>query len=198
MAKFRTFGIKVPKQTRSREIPDEKKASYRSPLTSSTVTRHLDFRIQEIPKTMQLHKLQNSLKKQKRHLKNLIMKRGRFSDASEQASYYEVQIKRAEEHIFNKEMKIVLIGRAVEVADKRKETQKENERISDENRKKNLERARKFVADKAVSGATSNKITKADAKDMAEALFLKKEKVIRSSSGSKKIVRNRHKTFSKI
>lgn len=196
MAKFRTFGIKVPRQTRSREIPDEKKMHYKSPLSSSVVTRHLDFKIQEVPKDTQVSKLARSCHKAKKHLKNLIEKRGRFPS---QAEYYELQIKRTQEHIFNKEMKISLLNRALDTRDKRLDTQKENERISEENRKKNIAKAEKFFGStRPVSGANSNIISKIDAKEKAEALFLKKEKIVRSSNGSKKVVRNRHKTFSRI
>ncbi len=193
MARFHTFNPKVPKQTRSREIPDDKKMSYRSPLTANPI-RHMDFKIQEIPKDIQVSKLARSLVKAKRHLRNLIEKRGRFPS---QASYFEREILRTNEHIFNKEMKIALLNRALDTRDKRFDTKKENEHKAELARKKNGELALKFNPPKPVSGANSNTITKIEAKEMAEALFLKKTKVVKSSSGSKKIVRNRHKTWSK-
>jgi hypothetical protein len=196
MPKFRTFGIKVPKQTRSREIPDDKKIGYRAPLTSSVMTRHLDFKIQEVPKDTQVSRLARSKKKAEKHLRNLIQKRQRFP---EQADYYELQIKRTQEHIFNKEMKISLLNRDLDIRDKRRDTQKENERLAEENRKKNLAKAEKFLGPvKPVSGANSNIISKIDAREKAEALFLSREKIVSNAKGGRTVKKNRHKTWSRI
>jgi hypothetical protein len=197
MAKFRTFGIKVPKQTRSREIPDSRKATYKSPLTSSVLTRHLDFSMQEISKGEQCTKLLKSIKKAEKHLKNLQNRRNRLALDNPETSRLEYLIMKRKELLHNKKFRLSLLMRDLDTRDKRAETKRENIRVAEEQRQKSFARADKFLGSKPVSGANSNVVSKIEAREKAEALFLSKEKIIRSPKGGRKVQRNRHKTWSK-
>jgi hypothetical protein len=186
--KPKTFYPKAGKQTRSREIPDEKKGSYRSPLTRNP-TRHLDFKIQDIPKDIQASKLNKSADKTARHIKKLIERK--FREPSN-ADYIERQILHYEDLYNWKMFRVGMLQKGIQVQEKREATAKENLAREMQGYVKNLEKTKVYPKSVQEKFQVTAKVLPEDVKEKEK---MAKQKLVRLGA-KKKITSTRYKRFS--
>ncbi len=123
MKRFKTFAPKAGKQTRSREIPDSLKSSYRAPLTRNPEA-HLNFKIQEISPKTQIHKLQRAMVHAAKHIKKLIERKGREPSNS---AYLEREILKYEQLYSWRAVRMAILNQKQDIQDKRVASKKANE-----------------------------------------------------------------------
>ena len=130
----RTFRPKTPKTTRQREIPDDKKASYKSPMAYKAFGPDgaSRFVIQDRKPEQDAYSLDNALKKGEKRLKRLIARRDLArnnvkNDGGIELADLELKIRKQESHNNWILMRLGPIRKRMQVQDKRFNTLRENE-----------------------------------------------------------------------